>query len=46
MFYSKRMELKNGIYLDLAKARLDLLIKVRKYVNNLSNVGFVYADIN
>ena len=46
MFYSKRMELKNGIYLDLTKARLDLLIKVRKYVNNLSNVGFVYADIN
>ena len=46
MFYRKRMELKNGVYLDLTKARLDLLIKVRKHVNNLSNVGFVYADIN
>ena len=48
MFYRKRKELKNGVkvHLDLTKARLDLLIKASKYVNNLSNVGFVYADIN
>ena len=35
MFYRKRNELKNGmkVHLDLAKARLDLLIKASKYVN-------------
>ena len=48
MFYRKRKELKNGVkvHLDLTKARLDLLIKASKYVKNLSNVDFVYADIN
>ena len=48
MFYRKRKELKNGVkvHLDLTKARLDLLIKTSKYVENLSNVDFVYADIN
>ena len=48
MFYRKRKELKNGVkvHLDLTKARLDLLIKARKYVKNLSNVDFVYADLN
>ena len=48
MFYRKRKELKNGVkvHLDLTKARLDLLIKADKYVKNLSNVDFVYADIN
>ena len=47
MFYRKRKELKDGVkvHLDLAKARLDLLIKASRYVNNLSNVDFVYADI-
>ena len=34
------------VHLDLTKARLELLIKARKYVNSLSNVGFVHADIN
>ena len=48
MFYRKRKELKNGVkvHLNLTKARLDLLIKASKYVKNLSNVDFVYADIN
>ena len=48
MFYRKRKELKNGVkvLLDLMKARLGLLIKARKYVNSLSNVGFLYTDIN
>ena len=48
MFYRKRKELKNGVkvHLNLAKARLNLLIKGRKYVKNLSNINFVYADIN
>ena len=48
MFSRRRKELKNGVkvYLDLTKARLDLLIKVSKYVKNLSNVDFIYADIN
>ena len=48
LFYRKRKELKNGVkvHLDLTKARLNLLIKASKYVNTLSNVGFVYADIN
>ena len=27
-------------------ASIDLLIKASKYVNSLSNVGVVYADIN
>ena len=48
MFCGKRKELENvvKVHLDLKKARLDLLIKVNKYVNSLSYVGFVYADIN
>ena len=48
MFYTKRKELKNGVkvHLDLTKARLELLIKAIKYVKNLSNVDFVYANIN
>ena len=48
MFFRKRKELKNEVkvHLDLTKARLDLLIKASKYVKNLSNVDFVYADIN
>ena len=48
MFYRKRKELKDGVkvHLDLTKARLDLLIKASKYVNSLSNVGFLYADVN
>ena len=48
MFYRKRKELKNGVkvHLDLTKARLDLPIKASKYVKNLSNVDFVYADLN
>ena len=48
MFYRKKKELKNGVkvHLDLAKARLDLLIKASKYVNSLSYVDLVYADIN
>ena len=32
------------LLLNLTKARLDLLTKVSKYVNSLSNVDFVYAD--
>ena len=34
LFYRRRKELKNGIkvHLELTKARLDLLIKVSKYV--------------
>ena len=48
MFYTKRKELKNGvkIHLDLTKARLELLIKASKYIKSLSNVDFVYANIN
>ena len=48
MFYGKMKELKNSVkvHLDLTKARLDLLIKASKYVNSLSSVIFVYADIN
>ena len=48
MLYRKRKELKNEVkvHLDLTKVRLDLLIIARKYVNSLSIVGFVYADIN
>ena len=34
------------VHLDLTKTRLDLLIKARKYVKNLSNVDFVYSGIN
>ena len=47
IFYRKRKELKNGVkcHLELTKARLDLLIKASKYVKNLSNIDFVYADI-
>ena len=47
-FYRKRKELKNGVkvHLDLTKARLDPLINASKYVKDLSNVDFVYADIN
>ena len=42
------MELKNGVkvLLDLAKAKLDQLINERKDTNSLSNVDFVYANIN
>ena len=48
---SKRKKLKTGVraQLDLAKARLDLLMKASKHVNSScspSNVGVVYADIN
>ena len=32
--------------IDLTKVRLDPLVKARKYVNSLSNVGFVQDDIN
>ena len=48
MFYRKRKELKNGVavHLDLTKSRLNLMIKTSKYINSLSNVGFIYADIN
>ena len=47
MSYRKREELKSGVkvHLDLTKSRLDLLIKVSKYVNSLCNVNFVYTDI-
>ena len=40
--------MKNGakVHFDLIKGRLDILIKATKYVNSLSNVSFVYADIN
>ena len=40
MFYRKRKELKNGVcvHVDLTKARLDLLIKVSKYVKTLSTL--------
>ena len=48
IFYRKRKELKNGVkvHLESTKGRLDLLIKANKYAKSLSNVGFVYADIN
>ena len=41
-------ELKNGVkvHLELTKARLDLLNKASKYVKDLPNVDFVFADIN
>ena len=48
IFYEKRKEFKNRVkvHLDLTKGKLDPLIKASKYVNRLSNIGFVYADIN
>ena len=48
MFYRKSNELKNGVkvHLDLTKARINLLIKASKYVNSLSDVGFVHANVN
>ena len=44
----RKKELKNGVkaHVKLTKDRLDLLIKTSKYVNSLSNKGFVYTDIN
>ena len=46
IFHRKRKKLKNTVkvQLHLTKAILDLLIKANKYVNNLSNVDFLYAD--
>ena len=48
IFYRKRKEFKNGVkgHPDLTKSGLDVLIKASKYLNSLSNVGFVYVDIN
>ena len=47
MFYIERKELKTElkVHLDLTKSRLDLLIKVNKYLNSIPNVGFICADI-
>ena len=47
-FTVKKKELKNGVkvLLGLAKAKLDQLINARKDTNSLSNVDFVYANIN
>ena len=46
MFSIERKELKTELkVLDLTKSRLDLLIKVNKYLNSIPNVGFICADI-
>ena len=48
MFYRNWKTLKGGvtIYLDPTKSRLDLILKANKYVKDISNVEFVYSDIN
>ena len=45
---SKRKALKGRVtvHLDLTKSKLDLLMKANKYVKDISNVDFAYADIN
>lgn len=47
MFYCNR-KVKRGVTtrLDLTKYRLDILIKAKKYVKDISNAGFAYSDIN
>ena len=46
MFSIERKELKTELkVLDLTESRLDLLIKVNKYLNSIPNVGFICADI-
>ena len=47
MFYCNR-KVKRGVTtrLDLTKYRLDILIKAKKYVKDISNVDFAYSDIN
>ena len=44
MFYGASKEFEN-VHLDLSKPWLQILIKARKYLNNLFNVGSLYADI-
>ena len=47
MFYCNR-NVKRGATtrLDLTKYRLDIPIKAKKYVKDISNVDFAYSDIN
>ena len=48
MCYRNRKALKGGVmvHVDLAKSRLDLLMKANKHVKDISNVNFAYSDIN
>ena len=47
MFYCNR-KVKRGATtrLDLTKYRLDIPVKAKKYVKDISNVDFAYSDIN
>ena len=48
LLYSARRKLKNGVklHIDLSKKRFKLLLDAQKYVENVGEVQFVYADIN
>ena len=48
LFYKNRKKIKSGarIRLDLTKDCYNLLVSVRKRVNNCPEVKYVYADIN
>ena len=48
MLYRNRKALKGRVtvYLDLTKARLDLLIKARNYIKKTFNADFAYSDVN
>ena len=43
-----RRQLKNGVklHIDLSKKRFKLLLDAQKYVENIGEVQFVYADVN
>ena len=43
-----RRQLKNGVklHIDLSKKRFKLLLDAQKYVENVGEVQFVYADVN
>ena len=48
LLYRARRKLKNGVklHIDLSKKRFKLLLDAQKYVENVGEVQFVYADIN
>ena len=43
-----RRQLKNGVklHIDLSKKRFKLFLDAQKYVENIGEVQFVYADVN
>ena len=48
LLYRARRKLKNGVklHIDLSKKRFKLLLDAQKYVENVGEVRFVYADVN